>query len=621
MSLGPFLRRELVVSVRRGTAFSDRRGAVVLTAVVVAGCFVAWDWWGWDRASVAGAASFALATFAWIVASQAVLALWLVPALIAPAIASERDRQSLDSLLATRLSASDIVLGTLGAGLLRYGNGLAALVPVLTLIVFLGGIDLRLVLLAAVGLASTAIALAALAVVVSAGARTASRAMSFTAVLAMTWMVLPMLIVMLLPRVWPAAVPWVVPPTLWVLDSTPFGVVMNLMGVIGRAPPVGAALRMIALQATTAAVLVLWAIARLRPASRAVYDIEGRAAILRVLRARWGPRPACGDDPVFWHEIHPGRARSIAGLWADRLFNVFWVGLIAYGISWFALPAFAELARNGYGPTLGTSTVPEVNPIARVLVSKLMRLSVGPAPGQARPELNCVLRMATGSFDVLYVLMIAGAAAESVAAERERNTWLGLIATPLTGREILRAKMLGSIWKTRGLAILMLALWLVGLLAGAVHPLGFLAALTGLGVSGWFLAGLGVSASLWSRDRAQATGRTLGSLMLFLSLGALPFILPGTASVVLAGGTMPFQTWASLLSYEDVHAATHSGAIPQFAAIGIGGGAGARILLAVWLISTTAQAVGAFLLMRSAVRGFDAAVGRPIPTRGESHRS
>jgi hypothetical protein len=324
---------------------------------------------------------------------------------------------------------------------------------------------------------------------------------------------------------------------------------------------------------------------------------------------------------VFWHEIHSGRAKGIAALWSDRLFHTFWVGLIAYGISWFAWPAFTELSRSGYGPTLGTSTVPEVNPIARVLVGKLMRLPVGPAPGQARPELNYVLRMATGLFDVLYVLMVVGAAAESVAAERERDTWLGLIATPLTGREILRAKLLGSIWRTRGLAILMLALWVVGLLAGAVHPLGFLAALIGLGVSGWFLAVLGVSMSLWSRDRAQATGRSLGPLMLFLSLGALPFLLPGTASVVLAGGTMPFQSWASLLSHEDVHAATHSGAIPQFAAIGIGSRAGARIVLAAWLISTTAQAVGAFLLMRSAVRGFDAAVGRPILARGETHRS
>jgi ABC-type Na+ efflux pump permease subunit len=621
MALGPFLKRELITSVRRGTAFSDRRSAVVLVSVVAAGCVVAWDWWGWDRASVAGAASFALATFRVIVAAQAVLALALVPGLVAPIIASERDRKSLDSLLATRVSAADIVLGTMGAGLLRYTNGLAALAPVFTATVFLGGIDPRLVLLAVAGLASTAFALAALAAAVSAGARTAARALSNTVVLAMSWMILPVLIVMLLPRVWPAAVPWAVPVTLWVLDSSPVGVGMNLLGAISRGPLVGAVLRMIALQTAAAVVLVLWAIARLRPASRAVYDVEGRTAIRRLLRARWRPRPACGDDPVLWHELHCTRAMSGASMLVDRLLNVVGIGLLAYATSWLAVPAFAELLQSGYGSTPGKPVVPELSPIARVLIGKLMSLPVGLTPGQARWEFNIALRQTTGLLDLLYVLMVAGAAAESVAVERERDTWLGLIATPLTGGEILRAKMLGSIWRTRGVAVLMLALWSVGLLAGAVHPLGFLAAVAGLGVSCWFLAALGVSVSMWSRDCGQATGKVLGPLMLSLGMGALPFLMPGTASVLMAAGTMPFQIWASLLSYEDLHAAIQSGALPQFAVIGIQTGMGARIVLAAWLISTTAHAVGAFLLTRSAVRGFDDAIGRPIRARGGAHRS
>src|SRR4051812_12082087 len=107
MSVALFLRRELITSVRRGTARSDRRDAVVLMTAVVAGCVMVWDYRGWDRASVAGAASFTRSTFGWIAASQAALAMGLVPGLVAPAIAAERDRKSLDSLLATRLSASD----------------------------------------------------------------------------------------------------------------------------------------------------------------------------------------------------------------------------------------------------------------------------------------------------------------------------------------------------------------------------------------------------------------------------------------------------------------------------------------------------------------------------------
>jgi ABC-type transport system involved in multi-copper enzyme maturation permease subunit len=382
--------------------------------------------------------------------------------------------------------------------------------------------------------------------------------------------------------------------------------------MIPRGPLVVAIFRMIALQMAASVGLVLWAIVRLRPASRAAHDAEARAGSRRFLRARWWPRPACGDGPVLWHEIHPGRRGSRAGLWVDRWVHALWIGLLAYTISWFALPALAELSRSGYGAVPGTPAVPELHPIARALVARLYGLPAGPAPGQARLELNSVLRMTTVFLDIFYVLMVAGAAAESVAKERERETWLGLIATPLTGREILRAKLLGSIWNTRGLAVLMLVLWIVGLLAGAVHPLGFLAALTGMGVSCWFHAALGLSASLRSRDPAQATGCVLTPLMLIVGSSALPFILPGTASVVLAGGAMPFLTWAALLSYEDVHAVLRSGAIPRFAEIGIHGVAGARIVLAAWLISTTAQAIGAFLLMRSAGSTPPSAVRFPI---------
>ncbi|GAC1448972.1 MAG: hypothetical protein NVSMB9_32640 [Isosphaeraceae bacterium] len=195
----------------------------MLTTAVGAGCVLAWEWWGWDRSSVAGASSFAHSTFAWVVAAQAVLAMGFVPALVAPGIASERDGKSLDSLLATRLSALEIVLGTIGAGLLRYVNGLAALAPIVTLMVFLGGIEPRLVLLAVAGIASTALALASLSAAISAGARTASLALSLTVSLSLTWMCLPAFLVIIIPRVWTSAVPWVVPIAVRLVDSSPGG--------------------------------------------------------------------------------------------------------------------------------------------------------------------------------------------------------------------------------------------------------------------------------------------------------------------------------------------------------------------------------------------------------------
>ncbi|WZO98489.1 hypothetical protein EP7_000069 [Isosphaeraceae bacterium EP7] len=610
-----YLRRELIASTRRGTAFSERCTPLILMTAIITACVVVWDWRGWDRSSVAGAASFARTTFGLIVSVEVVSLLCLIPAFLAPAIASERDRKSLDSLLATQASAAEIVGGTLGAGLVRLANGWAALVPALILMVSFGGVDPRLILLACAGLASTAFTLAALAVAISAVARTATRAASSTVSLAISWLSFPSIAVLILPRVWPAAAPWVLPVALPVLDSSPLGPGLSLLGAAPRGPLVDTVSRMIAIQGVAAAMLVLWAIARLRPASRAVYDLDGRDR-RRAMLSRWYPRPACGDDPVLWREMYPPRTVGLI-MWAvGWTVNAVWLGLLAYAASWFAIPAFAELFRNGYVPSHGHPTLPELNPLARVLVGKMTGASLGPEPGQARLEFNILLRQVTAIFDVMFLMMVAGFAAESVAAERERETWLGLIGTPLSGHEILRAKMLGAIWKARGLGYLLLVFWTVGLLAGAVHPVGYLATLAGAAISTVLFSALGVSASLRARDRGEATSKTIGPLLLLISLGSLPFVLPGLASVLLAVGSMPFQAWVSLLSYDDVHAALHSRRPPQFAAIGIRDGSSHWLIAAAWLIVTAAQAAGASLVVRSAFRGFDAAVGRPMRPRG-----
>jgi ABC-type Na+ efflux pump permease subunit len=611
MALGPILRRELVTKMRRAETFHNRAASAGLALAVVVGCVATWDLSGWDRASVRGASRFAMATFGLIVAVQAVLTMVLVPGEVAPVIASERDRKSLDALLATRLSSAEIVLGTMAAGLVRYASGLAALLPVAVAMVFLGGVDVKLVLLAAAGLASTAVALAALSAAASAVATTAGRAVARAVGMAMVWMVLPTWLVIVLPPLWPSASRWVAPVAVWLSDSSPFGVVANLAGLFRRASPVGALFRMIALQLAGAAALVAWSSWRLRPASRAAYDGEGRAARLRSLRVRRGSRPPCGDDPVLWNEVHSTRGARPSEVLAGRLLNAIWIGLLAYVASWFAVPAFAELAARGYGAPTDPLKMPDLNPLARVLVNKLGKPSLALTPGQARLEFNIVLRHATTVLDYLYILIVAGAAAEAVAVEKERDTWLGLIATPLSGREILRGKMLGAAWRARVPSLVMVGLWTVGLLSGAVHPLGFLAAMVGLVVSSWLCAAGGVYASLWSPDRKEATARVFLPLMLLPPSATVLFLPQGWASVLMAAGSMPFLSWASLLSFEDVAAASRMGAFPQLAASNIRTGEGAGRVLAAVLIGLIGQAVAAALLTRAACRGFDDAAGRP----------
>jgi ABC-type transport system involved in multi-copper enzyme maturation permease subunit len=621
--LGPFLARALITTPRRPATFWDRAIIAALAAAVAAGVLVVWDWWGWDRASVSGAARCALVGFAAVMAILVMLGLGVVVGEVSPGVALERDKKTVDALLSSRLSSGEIVLGLLAAGLVKSFVCLAVAVPLFIAFAFLGGVDLRLVLLGCAGLVSTVLFLGSVAIAASVSAPTAQRSLSLAMGLALAWLILPFLIVFVLPRVWPAGAPWVLPGALWWLDSTPLAVAANLVGMFRRCSLTGSVLRMIGLQAAGTAIVVAWATWQLRPAARALYDGEGRAALARLLRRRWGSRPPCGDDPVLWNEMHSTRGATAAELVTGHIIALLGFGFLVYLASWFALPAFAELSERGYSALPGKPAVPDLHPLARMMVNQFGNLSLDPAPGQARLEFNIVVRQASAVLVMLYVLVLAGLSSEAIAAEKERDTWLGLLATPLSGWEILRAKMQGALWRLRGFVLVLLGLWTVALLAGALHPLGLIAALAGLAATSWFYTALGVHVSLRSRDRRDAS-RVILLAMLPMTGLVLPFFPHGTGSVLLGSASMSFATWASLLSYEDIVAVTATGAFPQLASVRMDTGEGAWSVLAAVLIGVAGHAIGAALLTRAACRGFDAAVGRPQvgvepPGAGRSH--
>jgi hypothetical protein len=557
-------------------------------------------------------AQFSLTVFALLVTVLASLTMGLIIAEIAPAIAAKRDKKTLDLLLTTRLTGAEIVLGILVARLIRCTAWVAGTAPVVVLVLVMGGVDPWLALLAGGCLVSWGVSLAALAMTVSVISQSATRAFSLASTLTLLWVGLPMVVCLLLPRLWPVVARLVAPAALWLLDSSPIAAVAHLTGLIRRAPFVDAMLRMMALQLAGAVVLIVWAIWQLRPASRALADGEARSRVLRALRARWRRRPACGDDPILWYEIHSTHGISRFERVIGNVLRVVSIGLFAAFVVLFAAPAFHELAEFGYSAAGHHRAMPEHNPLVRVIASRASRLGNTLERGFARLEFNMILRQSSAVISLIYVMVLAGRAAETIVAERERDTWLGVTATPLTGREILRAKMLGAVWQIRDCVATLLVLWIVGVLAGALHPLGFLAALVSLGASIAFFAAWGVSASLWARDRAQAINRAF-VFALLISLAGVSILLPLPAifRCTLTAGSVPFLIWSALLSYEDVAAMFHYGIFPQLAWLSGPLAANATQVLATWLLGTAAFIAGASVVVRAAFRGFDAAVDRP----------
>ena len=612
MTIGPFLRRELATSSRNGRVFSDRRAAALLAGLMVVGCLLLWDRQGWDRTSLAGARRLGLAMFGMTVVGMVLLAYGVVLQQVTNAIAAERDKKTLDALLATRFSSLEIVLGAVAAGLFRLANGLGAAVPVVVLVVSLVGIPMAWAALAGLGLVSMACFLSGLAAVASVGARTRARAVAVATWWFAAWFVFPTLyLVLFRPLVWPSAPIWLTDAVLVVHESSPMAVLNDFVGVIRRpGGPMEVVARMVAWQLVGAVVLLAWATARLRPASRSLYDVEGERGRLRRLKAslrRPRRRPPCSDDPVFWSEAYSRRTMSLLDGLVERSIVLASISAVVAGLWWFAVPAFRELFERGYGASPEAFAMPELHPLMRLLIkARMPALSASMFPGQARLEFNIVLRLFTG----LPMLFIAAAAfsagVESITRERRRETWFGLLATPLTAREILRGKARGSLWRLRWTALVLVSTWVVGLLAGAVHPLGFLASLGFLAAAGVFYVQIGLMMALREYDPDTRRKSRLTAIQ------APTLVIAG---VLLTAGPM-ILGWASLFTYEDVAAVLRAGPLPELRDGPVGEWVGARGVLLALLGATGALAFGARWLDRKNEREFDRAVGRPVRVEG-----
>ena len=136
---------------------------------------------------------------------------------------------------------------------------------------------------------------------------------------------------------------------------------------------------------------------------------------------------------------------------------------------------------------------------------------VNPPADIARTDLNLYLRNMTLPLIFMITLFAAGAAGEGIVTKRTRTTWDSLIATPLSAREILRSKLLAALWRVRLILATLLGLWTIGLIAGEIHPLGFLVAVLLLTAWTWLMLAFGITISVSTRTCRRRSGQRWGS--------------------------------------------------------------------------------------------------------------
>lgn len=514
---------------------------------------------------------------------QSVVVLLLAPMLTAGAIAEEKQRKTLHYLLASRLSGLEIVLGKLVARLLLVAVPIAMAVPVVVIAMILGGLPTEILLAFYGATLTTAVFEAALALLVSTFARRGREALLIAFLVGLAWLFIPVLLkhVMIdLREPWPSVYHrWIDPINAPLIGLTPVG----LLDSLRRATPatfVSAVGTMMAHQAVGTAVLVGLSAWALRPSFRRQGGPSPRSRAGRFLLRRWWPRRPVGDEPMLWKETHgtPG-SRLVAVI---SLLAVLSVVLMGYDSFKDSIPrSWRALHEHGY--------------------------QVGPS--DPRVSLNAELRVSAAGLLVVWGLLIMVNAATSISREREDDTWISLISTPLPGREILGAKLVGTAWSSRHLAYAILGIIGFGTAMGAFHPLGALIGVAQMAALGLFTVGAGTLISL----RARTTSFAIGTGVILLVV--LDLILPLMIETVSRNGPGPSAFVTShpvlfgcgLLSYSNVDeirtafAALHRDRFQD------------RVYEAVWTIgggSLAYLALGPVLLAWAYYR-FDQALDRP----------
>jgi ABC-type Na+ efflux pump permease subunit len=618
LDITPILNRELLVISRKRQLWGSRVWSGGILLAIGLATFGARYYW--DEGKVARhdmMARVAFEAFLWIVLAHFALVFATFAARAAPSIAGEKDRRTLDFLLATRLSNAEIVLGKLAACLLSLTVEFALGLPIMLVLHAVGGIDLRLILLGYAGLATTGFFTIALAVWVSSGATNTRIAAGSSILWWFAWLMGPFFVSLVLPGLGLRLPRFLLTANAWILTSSPAGLLLKIGGGVRPSSGLAEAVAwMSGLQIAGGTLLVIWAIARLRLAYRRNVSGDTQSLAARLSRPgwRWRPKPPVGDDPILWREMNLSRGGLISKSFGFLILLGMYSAL-AYVTYFFTRPALVEVWRHGYTAGITSAETPEWNLAIRFFMSDY---GVNPPVDLARTELNVYLRNVTTPLLFLIALVTAGMASEGITSERARETWDSLIATPLTARDILRSKMLAALWRMRALVATLLGLWAIGLVAGAIHPIGFLVAVLGLTALIWLMLAFGVFISIGAKDAAATTGPTMGLIFMLAGSGALPLLLPVRwSSVILGSGSPPFVSFLSLVSYRDVRNAWHYSAYPFLQWIHLATGEGPLPVAATCLLGVIIPAVAGSYYWCSSVNNFDRQIGRPVKIRAE----
>ncbi|QDT00115.1 ABC transporter permease subunit [Adhaeretor mobilis] len=489
MLAGPIYRVELVSVARRSRYYVMR----VLYALLI--LLILWM-------SYIGAASFRSAgslsiqqsshlatgfflSFSWM---QLLAILAVAPAMAVGTIATERERRTIEYLFASDLSNMEIVLGKTLARLTLIGKFLLVSLPILLLFRLMGGIPADLVAGGFLIGGSTVLLVTALSVCVSVWSPRARDAMIRVYLLMAALFLLPLFLSAM--AAGPASRG--IGGTMVAMASDALNAINEInplivmIGAMGNRFSVGSTFDFAPVIHMTLWHLVLsvGCIALATAAVRRVHLREaGRGSKTKSnkppglhSKLMQGWRPALGQRPVVWKESFAGTARTRFG----------WMGVVA--------------------ATLIAATV------LGFTIVKFFE-TITSSQDYRRDEFIAYLSFLVGSIGVAIMLMLAARAAGSITQEKESDCWLSLLATPLTGKEILAGKFFGSLYAMRWPTAIIAFAWALAAVLNPSYLLVAVPMLITLLACASFAALLGLHFSMRSKTTLQSSASAMGTLL------------------------------------------------------------------------------------------------------------
>jgi ABC-type transport system involved in multi-copper enzyme maturation permease subunit len=400
--------------------------------------------------------------------------------LVASAVSLEKDRKTLELLLMSNLSNSELVLGKLSAGMLTVVMIVVAAAPLLMLVALLGGVSIgQIVRIEVVTLASALVA-GSLGSTIALWREKTFQALAMTALALVLWLV-----------AWEIVATGIVgdevagvPTESLVVAMSPWRAIQMAAEPVYGGTAIAATLRgpvgwyaLVALGA--ASLLNLLAIARVRVwnPTREIQladDAEEEAHAQRDVHRAPGKVRRVWDNPVLWREI-------CTRAYGKRVLIIRLAYWVVFAV---CLAALVSTSGNLAGPARETSA-------AAQSVTSLL---------------------------VVSLILLNAAAVTAITSERDSRALDLLLVTDLSPKEIVFGKLIGSFYTAKEMVLLPLAVFGYLLYAHALSTEQFIFLFGGWLVMTLFAATLGLHSGITYANSRTAVATSIGTL-LFLFLG------------------------------------------------------------------------------------------------------